>query len=85
MLDLHPAKADPGSRFASAAQLARKDVDEARTIRVPIHLMGSLDALRRLSEQLGREPTPEEYAAETGRDVEKARTTISKLRPFLNG
>lgn len=63
-----------GFRFSTYAHwwirqaVTRSIADQARTIRVPVHmieLIGSLhQASRRLQQILGREPTPEEIAAE---------------------
>ena len=43
--------------------------DQARTIRIPVHMVELINkvarAQRRLQSELGREPTPEEIAAET--------------------
>jgi RNA polymerase sigma factor (sigma-70 family) len=54
---------------------------KARTIRLPAHRIGLLGALsktsRRLTQQLGREPTPEELAETTGQPVQRIREILS--------
>ena len=49
--------------------------DQARTIRIPVHMVETISkyrqAMRRLSQDLGRDPLPDEIAAEIGVDVEK--------------
>ena len=49
--------------------------DQSRTIRVPVHMVDQINKLRRLRHQLlseiGREPTPEEIAAQMGASVQK--------------
>ena len=49
--------------------------DQARTIRIPVHMVETINKLirtsRHLLQQLGREPTPEEIAAEMEIPVEK--------------
>ncbi|NUQ57059.1 MAG: sigma-70 family RNA polymerase sigma factor [Candidatus Paceibacter sp.] len=55
--------------------ITRAIADQARTIRIPVHMMETISkykqVLRRLSQDLGREPLPEEIAAEMNMDVEK--------------
>jgi RNA polymerase primary sigma factor len=49
--------------------ITRAMADQARTIRIPVHMVELINkvarAQRRLQSELGREPTPEEIAAET--------------------
>lgn len=49
--------------------------DQARTIRIPVHMVETISkytqARRRLLQDLGREPLPEEIAAEMGIEVDK--------------
>lgn len=51
--------------------------DQARTIRIPVHMVETINkyqqVVRRLVQDLGREPLPEEIAAEMGMPVEKVR------------
>lgn len=55
--------------------ITRALADQARTIRIPVHMIETItkytQARRRLLQDLGREPLPEEIAAEMGITVEK--------------
>ena len=55
--------------------ITRAIADQARTIRIPVHMVETINKLirtsRHLLQQLGREPTPEEIAAEMEISVEK--------------
>jgi len=55
--------------------ISRALADQARTIRIPVHMVETLSkynqARRRLLQDLGREPLAEEIAAEMGIEVEK--------------
>jgi RNA polymerase primary sigma factor len=55
--------------------ITRAIADQARTIRIPVHMVETINKLvrtqRRLVQDLGREPLPEEIAAEMGIEVEK--------------
>ena len=57
--------------------ITRAIADQARTIRIPVHMVETINKLIRVSRQLlqdlGREPTPEEIAKEMTLDVEKVR------------
>ncbi|WP_019636273.1 RNA polymerase sigma factor RpoD [Paenibacillus fonticola] len=57
--------------------ITRAIADQARTIRIPVHMVETINKLIRVSRQLlqelGREPTPEEIAAEMELTVEKVR------------
>lgn len=57
--------------------ITRSIADQARTIRIPVHMVETINKLIRVSRQLlqtyGREPSPEEIAAEMGITVEKVR------------
>ncbi len=57
--------------------ITRALADQARTIRIPVHMVETinkyLQITRRLVQELGREPLPEEIAAEMGLEVEKIR------------
>ena len=50
--------------------ITRSIADQARTIRIPVHMIETINQLNRLSrkktQELGREPTPEELAEEMG-------------------
>ena len=55
--------------------ITRALADQARTIRIPVHMVETISryqkAKRRLTQDLGREPLPEEIASEMGIEVEK--------------
>ncbi|GAB6936166.1 RNA polymerase sigma factor RpoD [Calditerricola yamamurae] len=57
--------------------ITRAIADQARTIRIPVHMVETINKLIRVSRQLlqelGREPTPEEIAKEMGMTPEKVR------------
>jgi RNA polymerase primary sigma factor len=60
--------------------ITRAVVDQARTIRIPVHMQETLNKLTRtgrsLVHKLGREPTPDELAEELSLPVEKARELL---------
>ena len=60
--------------------ITRAIADQARTIRIPVHMVETINKLIRVSRQLlqdlGREPTPEEIAKEMNLDEEKVREII---------
>lgn len=55
--------------------ITRALADQSRTIRVPVHMVETIakykQVVRRLSQDLGREPLPDEIAIEMGLDVDK--------------
>ncbi|MCK5059790.1 MAG: sigma-70 family RNA polymerase sigma factor [Candidatus Pacebacteria bacterium] len=55
--------------------ITRALADQSRTIRVPVHMVETIakykQVVRRLSQELGRDPLPEEIATEMNLDVEK--------------
>ena len=57
--------------------ITRAIADQARTIRIPVHMVETINKLIRVSRQLlqelGHDPTPEETAAEMNMPVEKVR------------
>ena len=57
--------------------ITRAIADQARTIRIPVHMVETINKLIRVSRQLlqelGREPTPEEIAKEMNMSLEKVR------------
>ena len=57
--------------------ITRSIADQARTIRIPVHMVETINKLIRVSRQLlqtyGREPSPEEIAKEMGITVDKVR------------
>lgn len=60
--------------------ITRAIADQARTIRIPVHMVETINKLvrvnRQLLQDLGREPRPEEIAAEMGMSEEKVREII---------
>lgn len=60
--------------------ITRSIADQARTIRIPVHMVETINKLIRVSRQLlqeyGREPTPEEIAEEMDISVEKVREIL---------
>ena len=60
--------------------ITRAIADQARTIRIPVHMVETINKLiktsRHLLQTLGREPTPEEIAAELEMPVEKVRDIL---------
>ncbi len=57
--------------------ITRALADQSRTIRIPVHMVETINRFtqieRRLIQDLGREPLPEEIAAEMGETVDKVR------------
>lgn len=74
---------DRGFKFSTYATwwirqaITRAIADQARTIRIPVHMVETINKLthtqRRLVQELGREPLIEELAAELGMDEKKVR------------
>ncbi len=72
---------DKGFKFSTYATwwirqaITRAIADQARTIRIPVHMVETINKLlrtqRRLTQELNREPTNEEIAEEMELDVEK--------------
>ena len=60
--------------------ITRAIADQARTIRIPVHMVETINKLIRISRQLlqelGREPTPEEIAEDMGMSVERVREIL---------
>lgn len=57
--------------------ITRAIADQARTIRIPVHMVETINKVKKVSSQLlhknGREPTPEEIALEVDMTVDKVR------------
>ncbi len=74
---------DRGFKFSTYATwwirqaITRAIADQARTIRIPVHMVETINKLthtqRRLVQELGREPLIEELGAEMGMDIKKVR------------
>ncbi len=72
-----------GFRFSTYAtwwirqSITRAIADQGRTIRIPVHMVENINKVNRsardLVQKLGRDPTPEELAAETHMPVERIR------------
>ncbi len=64
--------------------ITRAIADQARTIRVPVHMLDTVNKLARTSRQLvgelGREPTPEEIAARLAVPLEKVRQILKIVK-----
>ncbi len=60
--------------------ITRALADQSRTIRIPVHMVETINRFqtveRQLIQDLGREPTPEEIAAEMGESLEKVNHII---------
>lgn len=60
--------------------ITRAIADQARTIRIPVHMIETIHKInrtqRRLVQELGKEPTEEEIANETGFPIEKVRKIL---------
>jgi len=60
--------------------ITRALADHSRTIRIPVHMVETINRLQQISrhllQDLGRDPTPEEIAAEMGEEVEKVKHII---------
>lgn len=77
---------DKGFKFSTYATwwirqaITRAIADQARTIRIPVHMVETINKLIRVSRQLlqelGREPTPEEIAEEMDMPVERVREIL---------
>jgi len=64
--------------------ITRAIADQARTIRIPVHMIDVLSKLRNASknllQELGREPTTEEVAAATGLSIDETRRVLAMGR-----
>ncbi len=68
--------------------ITRAIADHGRTIRIPVHLVETLNRLsrvnRNLVQELGREPTPEELGQRTGMPASKVRLILESTRKPLS-
>jgi RNA polymerase primary sigma factor len=68
--------------------VTRSLADQSRTIRVPVHMIETINKIVRTSRQMlteiGREPTPEELAEKLGMPLEKVRKTLKIAREPLS-
>jgi RNA polymerase primary sigma factor len=64
--------------------ITRSIADQARTIRIPVHMIETIHKLARVERQLlqeiGREPTPEEIAEEVHLPIERVRSVLEMSR-----
>ena len=82
-LDLDYRKGYKFSTYATwwiRQAITRAIADQARTIRIPVHMVETINKLIRVSRQLlqelGREPTPEEIAEEMDMNVDRVREIL---------
>jgi RNA polymerase primary sigma factor len=68
--------------------ITRATADQARTIRIPVHMIESISKivrkLRQMLNEIGREPTPEELAEKLGMPLEKVRKVLKIVREPLS-
>ena len=68
--------------------ITRSIADQARTIRIPVHMMEAISKIVRTSRQLlseiGREPTPEELAEKLGMPLEKVQKVLKVAKEPLS-
>src|SRR6195952_3736883 len=68
--------------------ITRSIADQARTIRIPVHMIETINKLVRTSRQIlheiGREPTPEELAEKLGMPLEKVRKVLKIAKEPLS-
>ncbi|KKR34475.1 MAG: RNA polymerase sigma factor [Candidatus Magasanikbacteria bacterium GW2011_GWA2_40_10] len=74
------AKKFVGKSLSLLDLIPRALADQSRTIRIPVHMVETINRFqqvqRRLLQDLGRDPTPEELAAEMGEEVAKVNHII---------
>ena len=68
--------------------ITRSTADQARTIRVPVHMIDAINKIvrtsRRLLNEIGREPRPEELAEKLGMPLEKLRKVLKVVKEPLS-
>ena len=85
---------DRGYKFSTYATwwirqaITRAIADQARTIRIPVHMVETINKLthtqRRLVQELGREPLVEELAAELNMEVKKVRQIMKNTQETVS-
>ena len=82
-----------GYKFSTYAtwwirQAITRSIDQARTIRIPVHMIEAMKQLLQMSRQMlheiGREPTPEELAEKLGMSLERVRKVLEIAREPLS-
>jgi RNA polymerase primary sigma factor len=83
-----------GYKFATYAtwwirqSISRGTADQSRTIRIPVHIIETINKIVRTSRQMlheiGREPTPEELAQKLGMPLEKVRKALKTAKEPLS-
>lgn len=86
--------ANRGFKFSTYATwwirqaITRAIADQARTIRIPVHMVETINKLthtqRRLVQELGREPTSEELSAEMEMDIKKVRHILKISQDIIS-
>ena len=68
--------------------ITRSIADQGRTIRLPVHMIETINRLLRFSKDFqrveSREPTPEEMAAQLGTDVDKVQVALKTARDAIS-
>jgi RNA polymerase primary sigma factor len=68
--------------------ITRSTADQARTIRIPVHMIEAINKVvrmsRRMLNEIGREPTPEELAGKLRMPLEKVRKTLKIAKEPLS-
>jgi RNA polymerase primary sigma factor len=68
--------------------VSRSLADQSRTIRVPVHMIETINKIvrtrRQMLNEIGREPTPEELAEKLGMPLEKVRKTLKIAKEPLS-
>src|SRR4029453_9684857 len=83
-----------GSKFSTHAAwwirqaITRAIADHSRTIRIPVHMVETLNRISRVNRlmvnEMGREPTPEELARRTGVPARQGRLILEAARKPLS-
>jgi DNA-directed RNA polymerase sigma subunit (sigma70/sigma32) len=68
--------------------ITRSTADQARTIRIPVHMLEAINKVvrtsRRILHEIGREPTPEELAEKLGMPLENVRKVLKVVKQPLS-
>ncbi len=68
--------------------ITRAIADQSRTIRVPVHMIDTMNKIRQITrdlvQSLGREPTPEEVSAQSGLSIDDTRVILKMSRQPLS-